>query len=163
MIRNWLEKLLIRKTLGRHISSPIIEDMLSSHWKPQKLEPATIHFAFVMVRGSTPDQISERMGIISELAEGHGGITDALLSGIVAIIWHPSAANLESARKRFTRQLAELFPTDSKLLHGSSPGHLGNLGGPKIMSFSFILSDTEKIIGTWNALPFGTFEEWRPS
>jgi hypothetical protein len=48
-----------------------------------------------------------------------------------------------------------------KLVHGSSPGHFGILGGPKRVAYSFVVPQFQSALARLCALDFGQAEELR--
>jgi hypothetical protein len=165
MIREFLQRRAIRRAFSRYISPEALDALLSGQLPdPDALPLRTGEIGYVLawLRGDSAEQISERMGRTAEIAVQYGGITDCMVSGLIVVCF--GALQLADSQPRdrsgLVAALIQEYGEDIKLVHGTSWGHYGNLGGSKRLAYSFVLPEFERALARLCALQFGQTEEY---
>jgi hypothetical protein len=162
MLREFFEKRRIRKLFSSYIKAEDLERILNEPAPDQSaLCEATIEFICVSVRGETPQIVSERMGLVTEIASQHGGCVTDMVSGIVVITY--GMVTFESDIQPDPLGLRETLRTqlanNIKIVHRKARGHLGNLGSKYRQSFSFIVPGFLDALSVLAALSYGETRE----
>ena len=165
MIRECFQRRAVRRAFSRCISPEALDALLSGQLSDPdalSLHNGEIGYVLAWVRGDSAEQISKRMGRTAEIAAYYGGITDCMISGLIVVCFGTlQVANPQPQdRSGLVAQLIQEYGEDIKLVHGTSWGHYGNLGGPKRMAYSFVLSEFERALGRLCTLQFGQTEEY---
>jgi hypothetical protein len=162
MIREFFEKRRIRKAMSKYLKPQVADRILNKPLSDQSLlREAPIEFIRVSVRGETPQIVSERMGLVTELTSQHGGSVTEMVSGIVVITY--GLFTFESDAEPNPLGLLEALHTqladNVKIVHGKARGHFGNLGSKYRRSFSFIVPGFLDALSILAALPYGETRE----
>lgn len=153
----------VKEFLSQYVSADAIDEIIRSGAEPQPLVEKQIDFVCVEVRGENAAVISERMDRVAALAYHHGATVDAMLSGLVVIVFgHFHFSGDAMDRDGLLASLHAEFPTDAKIVHGAGLAACGNVGGSTRMFFSFILPGFTSALADLAALPFGQTLEWTP-
>jgi hypothetical protein len=160
MISALLGKYRLRRSLSKHVSKEVVDDILSGDITDEelgKLKPAEIEYVLVSVRGETPEIISERMGAVADIASQHNGVVDSLVSSLVIITYGMFHFETRTDGNRVTlvEELKQTFQGNIKIVHGVEMGCFGNLGSDTRMSLSFIIPSFMDVLVTLAGLSFG--------
>lgn len=163
MIRSYLQKRKDRKTLEKMVSPEAAAGILRGD--PPEGPPFTagrIEFVLVYVAGNTPEEISEHVGSVTEMATSHDGIVASIIGALVVIVFgtrpHKSPAN--ELRIALVGQMNQALSSHMKIVHGVSDGHCGIVGGGTLAYYTFILPGFDAILGRLSRLEFGQVEEF---
>jgi hypothetical protein len=161
MIREFFERRRLARQLAGYLDPAKVESIVR-HGLPDH-SPKAGHLEFVMafVRGDGPDQISERMGRAADLARAHDGMIGHLVSGLVIVVFgaHPGSPSKPGSRLSLVQALREQLAGDVKTVHGAAEGHYGLFGSESRLSYTFLVPQFDRILGTLSELDFGTMKE----
>jgi len=158
VIRDFFEKRRIRKSMSKYLSPEVMDKVLNASQSDMfKLREGLIDFVCVAVRGETPQVVSQRMGLVADLAVLHRATVYDLVSGIVIGAYGLLADEGDPVQNRlnFWASLSTDLKGDVKMVHGTTAGHFGNIGGKDRISFSFIAPGFLDALAVLAALPFG--------
>jgi hypothetical protein len=121
---------------------------------------AKLQVIVAVVRGSTPEIVAERMGLVTYIAPAHGAVVDTLVSSMVIMTFgmfgqEPTAAN----RDALLEELRLRLRSDIKVIHCARNGLYGTLGGMRL-SFTFVIDDFVEMLGQLNSMEFGEIQEF---
>lgn len=125
---------------------------------------ARIEFALVFVAGKTPEEISERVGRVTEIALSHDGTVHDIIGAMVVVAFGTIPRSSPVTGKR--AELVEHLSGDGelsgylKIVHGGADGHYGNVGSGVRISYSFILPRFDAMLGRLSQIEFGQIEEF---
>ncbi len=162
MIKELIQRWQIRRTFSQFVSKEAMDDILSGKVdgdELRKLKESQLEFVFVAVQGSSAQQISERMGMVADLAIQHKGVVDSLISSLVIVVFGMFPNENEKNRFSLVNALQEKFGSEIKIIHGSEKGHCGNLGGKNRLSYSFIIPSFLEAIKQLSSANFGEVKE----
>ena len=127
------------------------------------LREAQIDFICTAVRGDTAQIISERMGLVTDLAAQHGGIVFDQISGIVIVAYGTISFKSDSiqAPVSFREALRMQLGMNMKTVYGTAPGHFGCMGGKTRMSFSLIVPGFLDALALLATVPYGEIREFK--
>jgi hypothetical protein len=160
MIRRYLQRRRLRRLFKPFLSPEGIEAVVSGNLPstdPPPLTPAPLEFVIAAVRGTTPDEVAQRMGAVAELAGEHGGVADTLVSSVVVAVFGTISFDGTAAAGRlsFLASLRENFGADFRAVHGAAQGHYGCLGSGNCLSYSFIVPGFVEALGALAEVRFG--------
>jgi hypothetical protein len=156
-----MEKDRIKKILERYVRPEAVEAIMPDDGnKPPVLTAGRIEFVLVYVTGSTPEEVSARVGKVAEIAAAHGGTAHGLIGALVVVAYDTLPHRSPSAGKRaalvgeLTRDMSGLL----KIVHGAADGHYGIIGSGARLSYSFILPKFDAMLGRLGQMDFGQIE-----
>ena len=162
MIRSFFEKRRVRIVLGRFVRPEAVEAILNGDGiEGQTFTAARIEFVLVFVNGEKPEEISERVVRVSEIAMSHDGTVHDIIGALIVVAFgtHPASSPAAGKRAALVEQLSRELASHLKIVHGAADGHFGLVGGGKRMSYSFILPRFDATLGKLSQLEFGQIEE----
>jgi len=161
MIREFFERRRLRRQLAEYIDPKRVESFIRDGFPHGSPKPGHLEFVIAYVRGEGPDQISERMSRVAELASAHNAIVDHLVSGLVVLVFgtHPGFSSEPGARSSLVQALREQLAGDVKIVHGATDGHYGLFGSDSRMSYTFLIPQFDRVLGTLSELEFGMVKE----
>ena len=158
VLRQFFARRATRKAFSNILKPGVTDKILSeSDFYKRGFQEAQIDFVCASVRGETPEIISERMGLVSDLAVQQGGIVYDLISGIVIIAYVLVEHESDPGQRRanLCNSARSQLATNVKMVHGTALGHHGLLGNSPRMSFSFIVPGFLDALAKLAALPYG--------
>ena len=163
MIRSYLEKRRVRKVFERFVRPEVVEAILSGDGiKRQPFTAARIEFVLVFVDGKTPEEISERVGRVTEIAMSHDGTVHDIIGALVVVafgtIQHSSS--VAGRRAALVEQLRRELSSHLKIVRGAADGHYGLVGSGVRVSYSFVLPRFDTMLGRLSQIEFGQIEEF---
>ena len=156
-IKNWT----LKKTFSQFLTKEGLDKLESGELGQSSnvLKESNLEFVFISVNGISAQEISNRMGLIADLALEHNGFVDSMVSSIVLVIYGIFPTQPGKSRHTLIEALSNKFGSEIKVVHGKTVGHYGNLGGPQRMSFSFIILEFLDLITQLAAIDFGVIKE----
>ena len=158
MIRSYLEKRRDQKDIRDAILRARDIDIVGHPFTAARIE-----FVFVFVAGNTPQEISDRVGRVTEIAMSHDATVHDILGALVVIAFgahsviSPPAVGKRSALvEHLSRELSRF----AKIVHGAADGHFGLFGSGERKTYSFVLPRFDVILGRLGQTEFGTVEEF---
>jgi hypothetical protein len=161
MIREFFERRRLARQLAGYLDPAKVESIVRDGLPDHSLKAGHLEFVIAFIRGDGPDQISERMGRVAELASAHNAMVDQLVSGLVIVVFgvHPGLPSKPEDRPSLVQALREQLAGDVKIVHGGGDGHYGLFGNNNRMSYTFLVPDFDRILGTLSQLKFGETKE----
>ncbi|HTB85397.1 MAG TPA: hypothetical protein VK742_17250 [Candidatus Sulfotelmatobacter sp.] len=152
-------KSVLDKYVNRDALAAILRD---DGAKRPALTAAYIECVLVFVRGDTPDEISQRIGRVAEMAVSHGGVVHDMVCELVVIAFgtHPTGLLTAGKRAALVAQLGRELPGHLKIVHGAADGHYGLIGSESHMTYGFLLPHFNAMLGRLSRLEFGQIEEF---
>ena len=162
MIREYLEKRRVRKVFGKVVDPETVESLLRDGAQPRPLKHGRIEFVLAFVRGESPDQVSELIARVADLAVTHGATVHDLVGALVIVAFgtHPASSPESGNRSSLVQALPEQLAGDVKIVHGAADGHYGLFGSGTRVSYTFLVPQFDSILGTLSRLQFGESEEF---
>ena len=163
MIRSFFEKRRVGKVLGRYVRPEAVEATLNGDGiERQPFTAARIEFVLVFVDGKRPEEISERVGRVSEIAMSHNGTVHDIIGALIVVAFgtHPAGSPAAGKRAALVEHLSRDLASHLKIVHGAADGHFGLVGSGKRVSYSFILPRFDATLGKLSQLEFGQIEEF---
>jgi hypothetical protein len=156
--RRALEKRL-QKIVSPEIVSAILNGDATSH-EPNFRE-FQLEYVLAIVAGSTSAQISENTGKVFEIGIQHKAMIFGIINSLVAMtIGKAPFPQNAGDRFAFIADLQKQLGSEIKIIHGSSPGHIGLIGSlDNMASFTFLIPRFGKILASFRDLPFGEARE----
>lgn len=163
MIRKFIERQRIRRLFKKLVAPEEVEKILRDGFRSLPHRHGRIAFIVAFVRGETPEEVSNRISRITDIAIAHGavnhGITGALV--IVAFGTHPTSAPKPENRLSLVQSLQQELVRDIKIVHGGADGHYG-IFGENISSYTFLVPQFDQVLGKLSQLEFGEAAEFTP-
>jgi hypothetical protein len=154
----------LEKGLKKCVSPEAIESLLAGNLERQPIQQGCIEFVLVFIRGDNPDEVSEHVARVADLAVAHEAVVHDIIGGLVVVAFGTLSPALPDSRKR--RSLVEVLrkqlADDLKIVHGAADGHYGLFGGESRMSYTFLVPHFDEMLGGLSRLKFGEMEEFRP-
>ena len=128
----------------------------------QPFTAARIEFVLVFVAGKTPEEVSERVGRVTEIAMSHDGSVHDIIGALIVVAFGTVQHGSPIAGKRaaLVEHLSRELLSHLKIVHGASDGHYGLVGSEVRVSYSFILPRFDAMLGRLSQLEFGQIEEF---
>jgi hypothetical protein len=128
----------------------------------QPLVEGDIELVLVWMRGSTPAEVSARVGKVSETAINHGAVVHDLVGSLVIIAFGslPIKQETPQARLALIKALRQEWVEDMKILHGAVRGFFGLIGGQPRQSHSFIVPKFDVMLSILLQMNYGQVEEF---
>jgi hypothetical protein len=146
--------------------SLIVFGLFSKKREVESFKPkeCIVEFVLVMVDGGTPEKISERLGIVCDVAHGKGALVEAMFGPCALIVavegmvpflsgWGQHLAIVEELK----RQLG----IAGKTVHGVSHGLVGIFGSNHRFSYGVAFPKFDRMLGTIAKMPFGQALEFQ--
>jgi hypothetical protein len=162
MLRDFFEKRRIKQAFSRIVAPDAVEAVLRGDELETVLKQGHLQFALASVRG-TPAEISDRVGLIGDVAMAHSLVVFSSLGPLVAVAsgmhsWSPPDA---TRRLAFVEDLRRQLGDDVKILHGTAIGHYGLLGKETgVVFYSFLLPHFDSVLAALVRLEFGAAKEF---
>ncbi|HEV2692907.1 MAG TPA: hypothetical protein VG347_08440 [Verrucomicrobiae bacterium] len=150
--------------MGKYVTPDVLESILREDGaKSSTFTAAPIEYVLVFVRGDTPDDISQRVGKVAEIAMSHDGTVHALIGALIIIAFDnlPAASLAAGKRIALVEHLSRELSSHLKIVHGAADGHYGNIGSKIRLTYSFLLPHFDAILGRLSSLEFGQIEEFK--
>jgi hypothetical protein len=163
MIRAYLEKRKVRKAVGRLVRPETVDALLRNDGiGRQPFTAARIEFILVFVAGKTPEEVSERVGRVTEIVMSHDGSVHDIIGALVVVAFGTSQHSSPVAGKRaaLVEHLNRELSSHLKIVHGAADGHYGLVGGGVRISYSFVLPRFDAMLGRLSQLEFGQIDEF---
>jgi hypothetical protein len=162
MIRNILQKRSVRKTFGKVVDPETVQALLQEGAKRPVIKYGRVEFVLAFVRGDDPSQISAHMAKVADLAVAQGAVVHDLVGGLVIVAFGTLPANSAEpgSRSSLIHALLEQLPRDVKIVHGAADGHYGLFGSDTRLSYTFLVPEFDRALGTLSRLEFGESEEF---
>ena len=128
-----------------------------------ELKRGTLEVDVAVVRGDTPEVVSERMGLVAEIAMKHGAVVDTLVSSMVIVTFgmfgqQPTTAN----RDALIQELRQRLQSDIKIIHCAHHAVYGVLGSSHF-AYTFVVDGFIEMLGQLNSMQFGEAAEFGAS
>jgi hypothetical protein len=161
MIHEFLERRKVNKTFQKLVDPGTVESLLRDVSQHQQLKQGRIEFVLAFVRGESPAQVSGRVDRVVELSVAHGAVVHAFVGALVIVAFgtHPASSPEPGSRSSLVQALREKLAGDVKVVHGAANGHYGLFGETR-MSYTFLVPQFDRILGTLSRLQFGDTEEF---
>jgi hypothetical protein len=162
MIRTFLQRRKIRQIFGKLVDLKSF-DVLSKDLTSRPIKSGRIEFVLAFVRGESPDQISERVARVADLAATHGAMVYDIVSALVVIAFgtHPTSSPATDNRSALVHAMHEQLGADIKILHGATDGHYGLFGGECRLSYTFLVPHFDRMLAALGRLQFGETKEYQ--
>ena len=163
MIREYLAQRKAKRVLGKYVTPEALEAILSGGGSErQPFAAARIEFVLVFVDGKTPQEISKRVGRVTEIAMSHDGNVHDIIGALVVVAFGTVQHSSPVAGKRaaLVEHLSRELLSYLKIVHGAADGHFGLVGSGVRVSYSFILPRFDAMLGRLSQLEFGQIEEF---
>lgn len=128
----------------------------------QPLTSAHIEFVLAFVGGDNPEEISERVVKVVEIAGTHQAVIHGSIGSLVIMAFgtlrfaSPQAGGRLSLVEHLSRELS----SGVKIIHGAADGHYGLIGGKNYMSYTFLMPRFDAILGALSEVEFGQVKEF---
>ena len=163
MIRNFFAKRRAKNVLGKYVTPETLDAILRDKGNFQrKFTSKRIEFVLIFVAGEKPEEISEIVGRVADVATEYNGATDAILGPLIMVTFgaSPHATPAEGKRALLVAQLGRDLSKHIKIIHGAADGQVGNIGGKTRMAYGSIIPNFDAILGRLNRLELGQVEEF---
>ena len=135
MLRAFLDRRRIQKTLAKYVSPDVVREITSGSFTAPPLKQRVIEFAFVAISAPDAARYSQRAGAVAELAFGHGAAVHSLMP-VVTIGFGVFDAGSRGDRGGFVADLQSQF-ADAAVVHGRVAADLGNFGTSSRLDVGF--------------------------
>lgn len=163
MIHSFRERRRVRKVFERLVRPETVEAVLrGDRIERQPFTAAHVEFVLAFVDGQTPEEISDRVGRVCDIAMSHGGVVHNMVGALVVIAFgtlpagSPTAGKREALVEHLKRELSSFV----KIVHGAADGHCGLIGSEKRMAYSILIPGFDAMLGRLSQLKFGQVEEF---
>jgi len=162
---NFIERYRLRKKYSKHhISKALIDEIIASEGTDEgylSLKDGLVEFVLIAVRGDTPQDISDRIGKITDIASRHHGLVDTVVSTLVAVTYgmFETQEGQDGNRLTLIEELERTLGDDVKIVHGSEHGCFGYLGSETRSSFTFLVPSFVENLGVLATMPYGSTKQ----
>jgi hypothetical protein len=133
--------------------------------EPPALEQGEIPFVLLQVRDDEAEQIRPRLARAMTRIQNSHGMVDMMSSVVFVFFGYPRDSwtsapekpSIENGRRLATALLQELG-ADVKVLYGTAPGLVGNLGGPHYMHYGAAIPNFGTMTAKLAQIEFGRAE-----
>lgn len=161
MIREYFEKRRTRRILGRYLSRDKVEAVLRGDPLDRRFTPAHIEFVLAFVYGETPEEVSDAVGKVTEIAIAHHAVVHDIVGALVVVAFGAGAGGpIAGDRASLVEHLGRALSNRVKLLHGAAEGHHGLVGSGARIAYSLVLPRFDAMLGRLSRLEFGQTEEF---
>jgi len=132
--------------------------------KRARLTESTIEIVLVFVRGETPEELSQLIGRVGDIAMAHNAMVSSLCGSLVTATFgaHPNSHPGPDARIDLTRDLLRELGTNIKVVHGVGRGRYGLFGAGKNLFYGFEFPRFDSALGLVSRTEFGAVQEFIP-
>ena len=162
MFGQFFEKRRVKKVFGRLVTKEAAEAIAEGRFSSEmKMTAGRIDFILVFLRGESAEQVSERMGVVSDLAMKHNGTVEGMISALMTITFgtFPKEQPLPSSRLALVDELQSALGSDIKIVHGTANGHIGIFGSSTRMAYTFLVPKFDVALARLGHMEFGKIEE----
>jgi hypothetical protein len=162
MFGKFFEKRRVEKALEKFVTKEAAEAIAEGRYLPEmKIKMGKIDFILVFLRGMSPEQISERMAIVSDAAIKQHGVVEGVVSALMTISFGtlPNVQYSPSSRLALINDLQRALGENTKIVHGTANGHFGIFGGSKRCTYTFLVPKFDVALGRLGQIDFGEIEE----
>ena len=154
----------LERSLKKYMRPEAIESLLAGDLEKSPMQRGRIEFVLVFVRGDKPNELSERVARVANLAVAHEAVVHDIVGALVVFAFGTLPPALPNSGKRLSLVdvLRKELPGDLKIVHGGADGHYGLFGGETRMAYTFLVPHFDKMLGNLSRLKFGEVEEFRP-
>jgi hypothetical protein len=139
-----------------------VESLLEGGAQP--LKRGRIDFIVTFVGGTEPEQVSECIAKVAELAIQHGATVHHLVGALAILAYGTQAVSSPTpgSRPSLVAALHQQLGADIKIVHGAADGGSGLFGARSGLSYTFFVPHFDRMLGVLSRLPLGAVEEFRP-
>jgi hypothetical protein len=146
--------------------NPPVFGLFSKNRDEESLEPreCVVEFILVMVEGGTPEMISERMGIVCDVASSKEAMVQSAFGPCALIVMSEDIELLSGAagcRILIVEELQNRLGNAGKIVHGVSRGFAGLVGFKPMFSYGAVFPEWDAVLAMAGKLPSGTAFEFR--
>jgi hypothetical protein len=152
----------VKQAFEKLVDPKIVETVLSGG--AQSLKRGRIDFILAFVGGTEPEQVSERIAKVAELAVQHGATIHHLVGALAVLAFGTQATSspVPGSRQSLVSALREQLGESIKIVHGAADGCYGLFGADAGVTFTFLVPQFDRALGALSQLASGGIEEFRP-
>ena len=156
------EERRVKRVFENLVDPKTVESLLNSEVQP--LKSGRIDFIVGFVNGTEPEQVSERIAKVAELAIQHGATVYHLVGALAVVAYGTQAVASPppGSRPSLVAALHQQLGADIKIVHGAADGCSGLFGAKSGLSYTFFVPQFDRVLGVLSRLSFGAVEEFRP-
>ena len=160
-IKDALARRRLNKAMSRYISEDVMEDILKTKDADSLRALSNRQICFVLIELNTTDlpALESMLSTVTEIASAHDGVIDTLVSHLVVVCFGVLDWSPINRHKTFIESILSKFGGQIKIAYASGVGQVGNIGGPKRMSYSFIHPMFPRALAELSAMPYGEAHE----
>jgi hypothetical protein len=165
MLTEFFAKRKLRRQLGEYISADAVEAIIEGRpLDTDKIQAGRIEFVFVLVRADSPEQLAERVGVVTEIGLDHDAVIHDLIGPMIVMAFGTLRAVQHSptSRAELVIHLQQRLGRDLRIVHGAAEGHFGLFGSDNRISFTFTFPHFDKALTALGQLEFGRTQELLP-
>lgn len=153
-----------REVFERFVSPEVLDAVLKGERPSPAFSPSRLEYVFVVVGGTTPEKVSEQLGLLADLAASHKAIVVGFVCSMAIIDFQQrfQTGDASEARNALVRAIGDQLRHQVKVVHGSAEGHYGSFGSNGRMSYGFVFQQFELVVATLARLKLGEVEELKP-
>ena len=151
----------LNKILGRYIDLDTVDALLADT-DIGKLAPRELCFVLIELKAETPTALDALVTSVCDIAASHNAFIDSIISHLVVVAFGFVERSPVSESSAFIEGTLAVLGENVRLVYASGPGHVGNLGSGRRISFTFIHPAFSKALSALGTLPFGSAREVRP-
>lgn len=154
----------VQNTFEKVVTAESVATLLNPPSQREPFKRGRIEFVLAFVRGENPEQVSDRLAIVAELAGQSGATVHGLVGALAVLVFgtHFPSSVASGSRASLLAALQKRLGPDIKVVHGSAEGHHGLFGGEKYLAYSFLVPEFDTALGALSGLSFGQAKEFRP-
>jgi hypothetical protein len=162
MLRAFFQRRRIRWEFAKLVDSKTFDEF-SRDLSSRPIKPGRIDYVLAFVRGESPDQISERVARVADLALSHDAMVYDIVSALVIMAFGtlPTSSPGSDNRSALVHAMHEQLRADIKILHGAADGHYGLFGGKSRLSYTFLVPHFDRMLAALGRLQFGETKEYQ--
>lgn len=155
------ERRRVKREFEALVEPKTLETLLNGETLP--LKRGRIDFILAFVSGTEPEQVSERIAKVAELAVQHGATIHHLVGALAVLAFGTQAASSPApgSRESLVATLRQRLGGDIKIVHGTGDGYYGLLGAYTAATFTFLVPQFDRVLGVLSQLGLGGIEEFR--
>jgi hypothetical protein len=155
------ERRRVKRAFEGPVDSKTVESFLNGG--PQPLKRGRIDYIITFVGGTEPEQVSERIAKVAELAIQHGAAVHHLVGALAILAFGTQAVSSPAPGNRpsLVAALHQQLGPDIKIVHGAADGCSGLFGARSGLSYTFFVPQFDRALGVLSRLPLGAVEEFR--
>lgn len=147
----------LENLFGAYVSPDFARDAMKGDFSLPRLSTRDVYLLFVVVSG-TPEEISARLGKVTNLARESRWLTCSLCSNLAVLAERGVLDNtrMQTHPERLARMLADQLGENCKSIGGLRTTVWGDYGGASRRTFGPLLSDFVEVVASLSRQPFGT-------